>query len=579
MAAGAVGARSRRKGVAVASLIPDPNLGPIPGPIPGSIPARTPMSAQDALWLTMDRPNNLMIIDGVLILAHTPGCQAVLDVVRTRVSDRFPVYRRTPVRAGTGWSWQDDPDFDVTRHVRPARLTEPADLAALQRFMSVQRANSLPRNRPLWIVFVIDRVLLDDGTIGSAVVCRFHHAMADGVRLTQVMLSMCDSAAQRTGSRPAVGAVVSRRSAGGGITLPLSLPSPVSDAVGMTLDAAKAMRNGVAGLVNLTGRVTGGVARGVLGAAAHTVAHPVDTVSALPAAVTAAPRIAWYLARYGMDTVDDGLEFAVHPGRLVDALALLGDEDNRAVNDVSSVTKLLLSDSSPTVWSGTPGRAKAIAWSAPLSLPDIKAVSRSQGATVNDVLLAAVAGGVQRYLGLHHGRAREIQWLVPVNLKPFADNLPEELGNYFALVMLPMPLGVADRSARIRQMRSQMQRIKHSDEAVMTFGLQRAMSVSPGQVQFFLTNFFANKTVGVLTNVPGPTELLNFAGSPVVQIVGFAPCSGDQPIAATIFSYNDTVTIGFATDAGLIPDPEVLVDLVAREATAMQSLLVSREGA
>ena len=86
------------------------------------------------------------------------------------------------------------------------------------------------------------------------------------------------------------------------------------------------------------------------------------------------------------------------------------------------------------------GTNKAIAWSSPLSLPALKAISRSQHATVNDVLLAAVAGGVQRYLEVHHAEARQIQWLVPVNLKPFADNLPEELGNYFALVMLPMPL-------------------------------------------------------------------------------------------------------------------------------------------
>jgi hypothetical protein len=121
-----------------------------------------------------------------------------------------------------------------------------------------------------------------------------------------------------------------------------------------------------------------------------------------------------------------------------------------------------------------------------------------------------------------------------------------------------------------------MERIKNSDEAVLTFGLQQAMSVSPTQAQVFLTNFFANKTVGVLTNVPGPTGQLRFAGSPVRQIVGFAPCSGDQPIAATMFSYNDTVTIGFATDAGLIPDPDVLVDLVAQETRAMQTLVPRR---
>ncbi|HEY5116313.1 MAG TPA: WS/DGAT domain-containing protein, partial [Nakamurella sp.] len=261
------------------------------------------------------------------------------------------------------------------------------------------------------------------------------------------------------------------------------------------------------------------------------------------------------------------------PGRLVDAVTLLGTADNRPVNDVASVTKLLLSGTAQTVWSGTPGASKAIAWSAPMSLAAVKEVGRGEGATVNDVLLAAIAGGLRRYLKLHRDEVREIQWMVPVNLKPFAENLPAELGNYFALVMLPMPLGEASARERIGQMKAQMRRIKRSDEVVLTFGLQRFMSVSPDQVQFVLTNFFANKTVGVLTNVPGPRGLLRFAGSPVTQIVGFAPCSGDQPMTATIFSYHGTVTVGFASDAGLVPDPDVLVALVADEVAAMQSLL------
>jgi diacylglycerol O-acyltransferase len=534
------------------------------------------MGVQDALWLTMDRPNNLMIIDGVMILTGSPGYDAVLDTVRTRVSGRFPVYRRKPVRSGTGWAWRDDPAFDASQHVKPVQLPEPADIPTLQRFMSQERAKSLTRNRPLWVIFVIDRVRLDDGTIGSAVVCRFHHAMADGVRLTQVMLSMCDSDTQRNGDKPAIGALVSRRGAGGGLSLPVPVPSPVADVLEIALGTAKAVGHGVAEAADIAARaaINGGIA--VTDAVMHTISHPVDTVSALPGAVAAAPRVAWYLMRYGAATLDDGLNVALHPSRLPDALTLLGDEDNRAVNDASSVTRLLLSNSSQTVWSGEPGTTKAIAWSSPLSLPQVKSVSRSQGATVNDVLLAAVAGGVQRYLEIHDAKAAEIQWLVPVNLKPFADNLPEELGNYFALVMLPMPLGIIDRRARIREMKTQMERIKHSDEALLTFGLQQAMSASPGQVQVFLTNFFANKTVGVLSNVPGPTELLRFAGSPVLQIVGFAPCSGNEPIAATIFSYNNTVTIGFATDAGLIPDPDVLVDLVAQETQAMQTLVTRR---
>ena len=62
---------------------------------------------------------------------------------------------------------------------------------------------------------------------------------------------------------------------------------------------------------------------------------------------------------------------------------------------------------------------------------------------------------------------------------------------------------------------------------------------------------------------------LTFGGVPVAQIVGFAPCSGNQPMTATIFSYAGGVTVGFATDAGLVPDPQALADLVVQEVAAM----------
>ena len=70
---------------------------------------------------------------------------------------------------------------------------------------------------------------------------------------------------------------------------------------------------------------------------------------------------------------------------------------------------------------------------------------------------------------------------------------------------------------------------------------------------------------GVLTNVPGPRAEMTFAGAPVRQVVGFAPCSGDQPMTATIFSYNDEVTVGFASDADLVPDPLELAELVVAQ--------------
>jgi diacylglycerol O-acyltransferase len=254
-----------------------------------------------------------------------------------------------------------------------------------------------------------------------------------------------------------------------------------------------------------------------------------------------------------------------HPDRLVDAIQVLGVDDHRSVNDMTSAGKLLLGGSSRTVWTGRPGDVKSVAWSTPIELSPIKEAARRRGATLNDVLVGALSGALKAYLAGRGDQVDEVVWMVPVNLKPFSDDLPEDLGNHFALVMLDMPLTGATPDERIDDLRQRMQRIKNSDEPVLTFGLQRTISMSPSRMATALTNFFANKAVGVLTNVPGPTRALEFEGIPVRQVIGFAPCSGDQPLTATIFTYAGTVTVGFAGDADLVPDPQTLVDLVVAE--------------
>jgi diacylglycerol O-acyltransferase len=250
---------------------------------------------------------------------------------------------------------------------------------------------------------------------------------------------------------------------------------------------------------------------------------------------------------------------------------VLGVDDHRTVNDMTSAGKLLLGGTSRTVWTGSPGRAKAVAWSPPIAIAPIKAAARSRGATLNDVLVGALAGALKAYLAGRGDRVDEVLWMVPVNLKPFSEELPEDLGNHFALVMLDMPLTGETPDARIDDLRQRMERIKNSDEPVLTFGLQRTISMSPSRMATVLTNFFANKAVGVLTNVPGPTRALAFEGISVRQVIGFAPCSGDQPLTATIFTYDGTVTVGFASDADLVPDPQTLVALVGEELASLVS--------
>lgn len=496
------------------------------------------MSVQDSLWLTTDRPNNLMVVDGAMVLRGIPTEEAVKEVMSAAV-ERFPVLARKPVRSGPGWAWQDDPKFDIDRHTEQVVFDEPLDMTGLQDFLADQRSQELPKDRPLWRMFLLSPIALDDGTTGSAVVSRFHHAIADGVRLTQVLLSLCES------DQTAVSAVVSRKSAS------RSAADGSGEAEGVTEVALHA----ASGATSLVGHTVAGLVTGTANAARH----PISAVTETPVRAVSA----------GLHGIGAGVDLVRHPDRMLDALEELGVNNNRGTNDVSSVTKLALAGVEDTVWTGEPGITKAVAWSKPVPLDSIKEVGRAAGATVNDVLLAAVAGGLRSYLAERDAHVDEVIWMVPVNLKPFEDNLPPDLGNYFALVFMPMPLDTEDPHERLDQMHHRMARIKNSDEAVLTFGLQRLVSLSPTQVASFLTNFFANKAVGVLTNVPGPAAPMTFAGVPVDQLVGFAPCSGNQPMTTTIFSYNGGVTIGFATDAGLVPDPAALAAAVVDDLVSM----------
>jgi diacylglycerol O-acyltransferase len=468
------------------------------------------MSAQDALWLTMDRPNNLMVIDGVMLFDSPPEWDALVAATTERVVDRFPVFHCRARLGEGGWVWQPDPHFHLDRHLHRVRLPAPAGMPQLQEYVAEQRARPLDRDRPLWDITLVEEVTLDDGSPGAALVCRFHHAIADGVRLTQVMLSLCDT------TDPHVAAMVARQGPSGG---PLGVVTAVAHATSEAIaDAARAAARSATALAR-------------------------DTRHALES------------------TWEIGGEVLRSPGRLVDAFEAMG-LDNRWANTTASVAKLALRGTTVrTVWSGTPGPRKCVAWSPRLALDDVKAVGRRHDASVNDVLLSAVAGGLRRYL---HARGvddvAEIEWMVPVNLVPIAENLPEDLGNFFALVMAVLPLDPGDPVERLRRTHARMERIKRSEEPIITFGVQRGISAAPSLVSTALTDFFANKAVGVLTNVPGPRAPLTFASVGVRQVIGFAPSSGDQPMTCTIFSYAGSVTIGFATDAALVPDPHELVD-------------------
>lgn len=443
----------------------------------------------DTVWLNMDRPDNLMVIDIVVWFDEPVDWDRFTAVARRRLVDAYPVFSQRPVPASTPWGlphWEDDPTFDIARHLRRVTLPAPGDLRALEEYVSAQMPDPLPRDRPLWEAHQIDGF----GT-GGALLLRMHHALADGIALGRVALSLTDETPDADLDRPDDQQWESRP----------YRPGPLG--LGAVTGAASAVLRGGARLVG-----------------------------DLPSLLT--PR-----------TATDSLALVASTGRIAQ--------------------KLLLGSTPSTPLTGQPGVAKRALFCEPRDLEAVKRVARLCGATVNDVLVSAVAGAVRRYVVEHGGEPGDLTAMVPVNIRPLDQPLPRELGNQFALVLLPLPVGVAAPLGRLAEAKRRMDSIKRSPEAVLTFGLLTGIGRTAPQVERRLVDFFAGKAFGVLTNVPGPTATRYVAGTPIAGILGWVPSSGRHALGVSIFSYSGRVLVGLKTDATVVPDPEELAKAFAAE--------------
>ena len=152
---------------------------------------RRRLGIQDALWLEMDRPNNLMVVDSVIWTAEPLDFTALRAVVEERLLDRYPVFRSRAVCDEDGsWWWEPDPDFNFDNHVSLVSLQNPDEPSALQDLVAAHRTEMLNRDHPLWQSIWIRRY-----GEGSAMILRSHHAIADGMRMVQLAMSLFDASA------------------------------------------------------------------------------------------------------------------------------------------------------------------------------------------------------------------------------------------------------------------------------------------------------------------------------------------------------------------------------------------------
>ena len=201
-------------------------------------------------------------------------------------------------------------------------------------------------------------------------------------------------------------------------------------------------------------------------------------------------------------------------------------------------------------------------WSwARAQLSDVKAVRAAFGGTVNDVVLACIAGGFRELL-ISRGEPvnRVLRTLVPVSVRS-----PGEYGIYnnrVSAMFAELPVGIEEPVARLRAVSVQMAELKDSHEAVAGEVLASLTWFAPplllALAERLATRLPQHSINTVTTNVPGPQQPLYAAGRRMLESFPYVPLGGHVRVGVAIFSYDGACAFGVTGDYDTAPDIDVL---------------------
>ncbi|MCW2747215.1 MAG: wax ester/triacylglycerol synthase family O-acyltransferase [Nocardioidaceae bacterium] len=208
-------------------------------------------------------------------------------------------------------------------------------------------------------------------------------------------------------------------------------------------------------------------------------------------------------------------------------------------------------------------------------LDDYRRVRDVHGGTVNDVILATIAGGIRGWL-LTRAEPVSAKWrfraMVPMSVVA-EDGLPTSLGSKVRGHMLSLPVGESNPVVRLHQVSYALKDHRETGSAVAANKLANL----PG----FATSTFhavgarvadSNQSLPhqiVITNVPGPQEPVYMAGQQLEEVYPCLPLSEGRALSIGVTSYHGKVFFGIVADREAIPDADVLAQCIEEALTEL----------
>ncbi len=484
------------------------------------------LTALDATFLELEEiDESAHMHTGVIMVfdprpdGGSPSREEVCSYLASRLGQlpRYGQRLSEPHTGGMSWpEWQDDPAFDIGRHVARAALPAPGGDEELAEWASSFFSQRLDRHRPLWEMALVEG--LANGR--WAIATKTHHCMVDGVGSADVGHLLLDTTPD---TAPVAASPRSAANAGSGAASSLAAGRATSLAHPTAPGSLARLAQAWAGLL------------------------PVETV---------------------VHATQMGVHGVLHPrealGNARSALQVIAREELRAAPRTSLNVPI-----------GTLRRFEVVR----VPLADLKEIKNALGGTINDVVLTVTASGLRALLQSRGEAlpAEGLRAMVPINIRAASEHLA--LGNRVSSLYVALPVAQADPLLRYHETVARSESLKsEGQQAAGTTAVVELAGLAPPVIHAAMAQaLYATRLFNVtITNVPGPQQTLYALGAAMREVYPLVPLAAEHAVGVAAASYDGNVFFGVVADRDTVPDLDVMLNALG--ASVGELLAAARAG-
>lgn len=271
---------------------------------------------------------------------------------------------------------------------------------------------------------------------------------------------------------------------------------------------------------------------------------------------------------------------AALPGRVLGGAARALRAPERSLDEASHTAsgfveglRKSLSPGSETPFNVPIGPHRRFDWTR-TDLGAIRDVRKKLDGTLNDVVLATVAGAVRHYLDHHGVDVAEIDFRVFIPVSTRTDEERGKLGNRVTMLVAKLPVDEPDPRKRFTRVATETQHLKASGQAAGTSVLSEISDWTTTSVLSSMSRLAASRRSYnmVVTNVPGPPIPVFLNGARMIETYPLVPLFENQALGIALFSYDGSLYWGFNACWDAVPDLHDFVLAIEREVEVLRNL-------